>query len=581
MAIKISTIPLLKDEWDYDKNTVDIETVTSGSDIKRWWKCPKGHSYPAAPTNRVHQKSGCPYCANKKVLAGFNDLATIRPDLLELWDYDNNTIQPTEVTAVSGKEVNWKCPKGHRWPASIAHIAYGRRCPICNSEASSSFPEQAIYYYLKRIDSDVQNRYKFHNKYEIDIFIPELNIGIEYDGYRWHKSEKKKQLDAKKEEYFHKYGLRIIRVIEIVKKEQVINDFIVNEDRYYYNNDNIPVLNKIIKAIINDVFGKDIDIDIEKDRSSIYNNYLLTEKEGSVESDPTLLAKWDTEKNKDVKPSFIKKFSDKPVWWICEEGHSFPASPHAMSFGLKCPECEKEKVKQRSLAVLFPEIAKEWDHDNNDGLSPDTILPASNIEVNWICPKGHRWPAKVVARTRDYGKCNCPICSNRKIVPGINDLFTLRPALKNEWMFDKNKNLDPSHLGIGCIKRAWWKCSKCGYEWPTQIRLRATEGCGCKKCSGKQSGERTKQYALKFGTLVSSRKDLMEIWDFDKNTDIDPGKITIGVATKVWWKCPKGHDPYFKAINNVSKGHKCTKCGILQRAEARKRNNQIKKVKQQ
>ncbi len=591
MPIRIVDVPLLKKEWDYEKNTVDINTVSSGSGKQIWWICPKGHSYPATPANRVNAKSGCPYCANKKVLVGFNDLATTRKDLLELWNFKKNTILPTEVTSVSGKKVWWICPKGHEWPATVAHIAYGRRCPVCNSEASSSFPEQAIYYYLNQIDESVQSRFKFNDKYEIDIFIPGKNIGIEYDGYRWHRGKKKKQLDAKKEKYFKDNGLRILRVIEVIKKEELIDGFRVDNDYYYYNNDNIPVLNRIIEKLAYVVFGVTIVVDTEKDRSKIYSNYLLTEKKGSIESDPRLLSLWDFEKNEGVSPSYVKKFSDKTFWWKCPEGHSFPASPHVMSGGLKCPVCEKDSIKKRSLAALYPEIAKEWNYEKNKGVLPEDVLPGSNQDVWWICPKGHDWHSIVVARTREYGRCNCPVCSNRKIIPGVNDLFHLRPELEKEWMYDKNKDIDPKHIGIGCVKKAWWKCSKCGYEWPTQIRLRATLGCGCNVCSSKMAGEKNrenyinnisnithavekrKENSLKQGVLVSSRPDLMAKWDFEKNKGLDPSRFTTGTATKVWWKCDKGHPSFYAAISNVSKGTGCRLCGIEKSAISRRKND--------
>jgi hypothetical protein len=32
-------------------------------------------------------KGGCPYCGNRMVLKGFNDLQTVRPDIAQDWDY--------------------------------------------------------------------------------------------------------------------------------------------------------------------------------------------------------------------------------------------------------------------------------------------------------------------------------------------------------------------------------------------------------------------------------------------------------------------------------------------------------------
>jgi hypothetical protein len=62
-------------------------------------------------------------------LAGFNDLATLHPDVAETadgWD-------PTTVTAKSGLKKAWCCAKGHRWVATVADRTPPRStgCPEC------------------------------------------------------------------------------------------------------------------------------------------------------------------------------------------------------------------------------------------------------------------------------------------------------------------------------------------------------------------------------------------------------------------------------------------------------------------
>ena len=75
---------------------------------------------------------GCPYCSNKKVLPGFNDLATTNPELLDEWDYSRNTIDPTTITAGTNHKVWWKCKAcGNQWQAVILSRKHGCGCPIC------------------------------------------------------------------------------------------------------------------------------------------------------------------------------------------------------------------------------------------------------------------------------------------------------------------------------------------------------------------------------------------------------------------------------------------------------------------
>ena len=53
------------------------------------------------------------YSAGKKVLKGFNDLATLEPEIASEWDYELNKLKPTEVSRNSAKRAWWKCRYGH------------------------------------------------------------------------------------------------------------------------------------------------------------------------------------------------------------------------------------------------------------------------------------------------------------------------------------------------------------------------------------------------------------------------------------------------------------------------------------
>ncbi len=118
----------------------DPTTVTRGSHSMRIWKCELQHEWKATVKDRV-AGYGCPYCTNKKVLVGFNDLATIKPDLAAQavgWD-------PTTVTTNSGFRKKWQCDQGHVWSALISSRAISG-CPSC---AQTGFdPNQPGFLYL-------------------------------------------------------------------------------------------------------------------------------------------------------------------------------------------------------------------------------------------------------------------------------------------------------------------------------------------------------------------------------------------------------------------------------------------------
>ena len=129
--------PLLCREWDYDKNLIAPSEVTSGSKCKVWWICPKGHSYQADVNKRTGKKpTACPYCSGRKILRGYNDLATRYPTIVEEWDYEKNIILPTAIGSGSNRKVWWKCKKcGREWEATPnKRVGRNQGCPYCRKK---------------------------------------------------------------------------------------------------------------------------------------------------------------------------------------------------------------------------------------------------------------------------------------------------------------------------------------------------------------------------------------------------------------------------------------------------------------
>ena len=133
--------PLIAAEWDADANgALTPEQVTSSSNRKVWWRCPLGHGYAATVASRTARREGCPYCAGRRVLAGFNDLASKEPPVAAQWYQPlNGTLTPEQVTCGSSKKVYWRCGEGHVWRAVVSSRAGAQRCgcPVCAETAKS------------------------------------------------------------------------------------------------------------------------------------------------------------------------------------------------------------------------------------------------------------------------------------------------------------------------------------------------------------------------------------------------------------------------------------------------------------
>ena len=122
LAFLNPTLAAETDQWD-------ASTLMPNSNIKKKWKCGVGHSWEATVANRS-SGDGCPICAGKKVLSGFNDLLTLQPSLAKEalgWD-------PATTTRNSGKGRQWECELGHQWKATVDSRTRGRGCPVCSGK---------------------------------------------------------------------------------------------------------------------------------------------------------------------------------------------------------------------------------------------------------------------------------------------------------------------------------------------------------------------------------------------------------------------------------------------------------------
>lgn len=131
---------LLK-EWDESSNfPLTPDTVSYGSKKKVWWTCENGHSWQTTVHVRS-EGSGCPYCAGRKVLPGFNDLETLYPDVAAQWHPSlNGALTPEMVTPGSNKKVWWQCSMGHVWKSVIYPRTGAQQCgcPVCAGKVSTT-----------------------------------------------------------------------------------------------------------------------------------------------------------------------------------------------------------------------------------------------------------------------------------------------------------------------------------------------------------------------------------------------------------------------------------------------------------
>lgn len=356
-------------EWHPTKNgKLTPNDVAPRSNKKIWWKCTKGHEWEAKISNRSALGRGCPVCTNKIVVEGVNDLGATHPQLAKEWHPNKNgNLTPKNVTYGSGVKVWWLCSKGHEYQATINHRSSGTSCPVCNSGRQTSFAEQAVFYYVKKLYPDARSRYtaRFLGRMELDVYIPSIKYAIEYDGEAWHKKEKieREQLKYKR---CHENSIKLIRLREKMPKiGSMIADFQFGTDKLYEHKN----LEKIIKEILKRINFSNgwmmkcpIDVNIKRDRFKIQNYRLNLKKDSLLEKFPQIAKEWHLVKNGNLMPSMFKPRSDQKIWWKCFScGYEYESTIGHRTYGTGCPKCAIEKVtkiKRKPVNMIAPNTGK-------------------------------------------------------------------------------------------------------------------------------------------------------------------------------------------------------------------------------
>lgn len=144
---------------------------------------------------------------------------------------------------------------------------------ICKHMIKSkySIPQLILFYIIKNIFSDEEVIYDDKERispYELDIFIPSINLALEYDGKHWHKNKKKDKIkdnlcleknilliriSENSRDYENDIKNQLIDNISIfnryknINKDEILN--ITSSDIYNYVNNNINNIDDILNII--------------------------------------------------------------------------------------------------------------------------------------------------------------------------------------------------------------------------------------------------------------------------------------------------------------------------------------------
>jgi|GEM_PF-6107352 len=184
------------------------------------------------------------------------------------------------------------------------------------------------------------------------------------------------------------------------------------------------------------------------------------------------------------------------------------------------------------MGTTHPALAAECLDD------PAKYQAGTHNKLKWECSTcGHGWPAKGSKRTRGGG---CPCCSNKVVVPGINDMATTHPELAKELVGDPTKHVAGTHEILN------WKCFTCDYEWPSKGKNRII-GDGCPCCSNQ--------------IVVPGINDMATTHpEFAEECLNDSTKYVAGTEKKLDWKCSTCGYEWPATGSHRVRGRGCPSC---------------------
>lgn len=358
-----------------------------------------GYIWEAKP-NHILAGHGCPVCGGSKKKQHnqfISEYKTVNPYIQILGHYTNAHAKLLCRCLLCENE----------WYASPDKLLQGTGCPQCDKRNKTSFPEQAIFYYIKAVFSDAINRYHDEKEIsEIDVFIPSLRIGIEYDGAYYHHNI---QRDIQKYEACQMAGITLYRIIEEeIQSEGVTADrIILRKKPLRYES-----LNECISELLN-LFEIQNNVDTFRDSAIIRGQYYNYLREVSVQTNyPSIASEWLYSKNGRITPEMVSYGSSDKYWWKCSKcNHEWLTTVADRTIGGKgCPICRRNSTTKK-LTKTHQEFVEEL-NIVNPNIQPLEEYRRTHDNILFHCNRcGNEWyaaPANVL-RGRD-----CPICSRKR-----------------------------------------------------------------------------------------------------------------------------------------------------------------------
>lgn len=500
-------------QWHPTKNGIQTpDNTQKGSGRTIWWQCSNypDHEWTAMPLARISQSQGCPYCSNRRVLNGFNDLATLNPTLMLDWHPTKNTEFTPFTVAPSANKKAWWLGKdcGHEWEATINSRNSGNKCPYCsNRKILSGFNDLVSDTRYTKVVTE------WHPTRNLELtpstVAPASNKKVWWqcsDGHEWETSITNRTMRgsncpvcAKKKP---KVSLITVADSSFGHEWSDQNEKTAKQMTLGSNKIGIWVCainaQHVWKATISNrargsgcriCSNQEIMAGINDLASSLNHQYLVQE--------------WHP--NNQLKPTEVGIGTDITVKWKCVFGHEWNANIYSRStLNHGCPEClgRTKQGETRFKVSDYPALASQW-HAQND-LTPEKVSFRSAKIIIWQCSKesNHVWSATPASRSLDGN--DCPVCAGRLVLSGVNDLASIPENAKLVVQWHPDNIVQPTEVTAGSNLLVKWLCDKdAKHVWTTTVSSRTRkDASGCPNCALARSSSKGEEEVFAILTLL-------------------------------------------------------------------------------
>jgi very-short-patch-repair endonuclease len=309
--------------WDYERNATNNvfpDKLTSHSVREIHLLCPKcGNKWMDCPSARYNKLPMCPDCGSQRggaanrqrALKTNGSVVDADKRILQYWHPTRNNTTPYEYTRNSKDECWFMCERGHEYKLVIADfVGRAHPCPICKPGSHTSFVEKVVAFYLSKVVDIKENYRAFAKKMELDIWIPSINTGVEYDGRYYHKGMEDR--DRRKDEYCRENGIRLLRIKECDENCRCV-------DGLHYDYDSMDY-QWLMDAVCDELNLPYVRTDISNDSLEIYDKVSYGRKRNSIAATrPDVDRLWDYKKNGNIKTSYVAQCTRQEFYWHCPD----------------------------------------------------------------------------------------------------------------------------------------------------------------------------------------------------------------------------------------------------------------------